>query len=128
MGPLWDFDISLGNIDFSDCQFPEGFFIKEFAFWISRLFEDPAFVRMVKDRWNEKRNEIFALLPYIKNQAAYLKNAQQINFKKWDILGIRVWFNPVVTGSYEGEVGYLHSWLNTRLNWLDLSINMLDSD
>jgi len=127
MGPLWDFDLAFGNVDYSECQLPEDFYIKN-TLWISRLFEDTAFVRMVKNRWNEKRTEIYTLLSYIKSQASYLNNAQQINFKKWDILDVYVWPNAVVTGSYEGEIDYLHSWLSTRLNWLDMNINLLDSN
>ena len=52
MGPLWDFDIALGNINFNGNQNVDGFWIKG-AKWYSRLFEDPNFVDKVKVRFNE---------------------------------------------------------------------------
>jgi hypothetical protein len=124
MGPVWDFDISLGNIDYNDNDNPEGFWIKGSS-WISRLFEDPEFVSSVKDRWNEKQNEFNDLPQYIDGRAAYLQDAQAQNFKLWDILGVYVWPNAVVAGSYQGETGYLKSWLAARLAWFDTAINQL---
>lgn len=44
---------------------------------------------------------------------------------KCDILNQYVWPNAVVPGSYNGEIEYLTSWLNKRLDWLDLNINKI---
>jgi spore coat protein CotH len=125
MGPLWDYDIALGNVNYGSCGTSEGFYIKG-ALWISRLFEDPAFVELVKARWNEKRTHFYTLLSHINDQSAYLISSQKINFKKWDILDQYVWPNSVVAGSYEGEIKYLISWVNNRLQWLDINMNLLD--
>jgi hypothetical protein len=124
MGPVWDFDISLGNYQGSPGEFSDGFWIKGSA-WISRLFEDPAYVSAVKNRWNTKKTEFFALWQYIDERALYINAAQTQNFKRWDILGSYVWPNVVVPGSYQGEIGYLQSWLAARLAWLDTAINQL---
>ncbi|MFQ7088263.1 MAG: hypothetical protein ACLRTD_28295 [Bacteroides sp.] len=43
MGPLWDFDIAFGNINYNNNQLATGFWVKE-ASWIKRLFEDTYFV------------------------------------------------------------------------------------
>lgn len=124
MGPLWDYDIALGNVDYGSCGTPEGFYIKGTA-WISRIFEDPAFVELVKVRWNERRIDFFTLQTHINYQFEYLSNAQRINFFKWNTLDQYIWPNAVVTGSYEGEIKYLSSWVNSRLQWLDININLL---
>jgi hypothetical protein len=124
MGPVWDFDISLGNVDYNSNDNPQGFWIKNSA-WISRLFEDPTFVSQVKNRWNMKRAEFYALPQYIDARAAYLNDAQAQNFRMWDILGIYVWPNAAVPGSYQGEIGYLKTWFANRLAWLDTAINNL---
>jgi hypothetical protein len=124
MGPVWDFDISMGNINYNGNDNPEGFWIKGSP-WISRLFEDPAFVSQVKDRWNTKKNEFFALQQYIGERATYINSAQTQNFRKWDILGVYVWPNAVVPGSYQGEIDYLKSWFAKRLSWFDTAINQL---
>ncbi|MCR6640410.1 MAG: CotH kinase family protein [Sporocytophaga sp.] len=42
VGPLWDFDISAGNINYNGCDYPIGWWIRD-SKWIDRLFEDPAF-------------------------------------------------------------------------------------
>jgi hypothetical protein len=124
MGPVWDFDISLGNINYNDCDKPEGFRIKNYS-WTKRLFEDPYFVSLVKDRWNAKKNEFFTLQQYIDEQAAYINDAQTQNFNLWNILNIYVWPNAVVPGSYQGEIDYLKSWLAARLSWLDEAITQM---
>jgi hypothetical protein len=124
MGPVWDFDISLGNYKDYPGEYSDGFHIKN-SVWISRLFEDPDFVAQTKDRWNAKKHEFFALPQYIDERAAYLNAAQTQNFRKWDILGVSVWPNVVVPGNYQGEIAYLKSWLVARLAWLDTAINEL---
>jgi hypothetical protein len=124
MGPLWDFDISSGNINYNGNDNPHGFWIMG-ARWIIRLFEDPVFVSAVKQRWNEKRGELNTIFQFIDERAAFLDVAQAQNFRMWDILDIWVWPNAVVTGSYAGEIEYLKSWLTERINWLDEAINAL---
>jgi hypothetical protein len=124
MGPLWDFDISLGNINYNGNDNPEGFWIKNSG-WIARLFTDPSFVSLVKNRWNAKKDEVSSLVSYIDERASLLSKSQKINFEKWDILGIYVWPNKVVTGSYQGEIDYLKTFLTQRMMWLDTAINAL---
>jgi hypothetical protein len=52
MGPLWDFDLAFGNVDYNDNDSPEGFWIKKTA-WYTRLFMDPDFVKLVKEHFNK---------------------------------------------------------------------------
>jgi len=51
MGPVWDYDISSGNINYNGNETTDGFWIKN-ATWYSRLFEDSNFVSKVKSRFN----------------------------------------------------------------------------
>ncbi|MEM6841067.1 MAG: CotH kinase family protein [Bacteroidota bacterium] len=125
MGPVWDFDIAMGNINYSDAKNAEGWHIRK-ASWFSRLFEDPAFRQKIKARWNLfKDNEIKATLAEIDNTSAYLQESQTQNFKRWKILHKTVWPNPVVTGSYEDEVKYMKDWLIKRIEWMDQAVNSL---
>lgn len=124
MGPLWDFDISLGNIDYNGNDNPAGFWIRG-SLWVSRLFEDPYFVSAVKARWNEKKAELNTVSQYIDESAAYLRKAQTQNFQKWLILDKYVWPNAEVPGSYSGEIAYLKTWFQKRTEWLDSAINGL---
>ena len=52
MGPLWDFDLSFGNNDYSECEFTDGWWVRNNP-WISRLFQDPVFQNQVKERFDE---------------------------------------------------------------------------
>jgi hypothetical protein len=123
MGPVWDFDIGIGNVNYGAGKQAEGWYIRD-ASWFQRLFDDPAFSQKVKDRWNELINkEIKVVMNEIDKTAAYLEVSQTQNFNLWEILNKEVWPNPVVTGSYEGEVKYMKTWLNTRIDWMDNELN-----
>ena len=124
MGPLWDFDISMGNIYYNDCFKTDGFYIY-YAKWINRLFKDPVFVAAVKARWNDKYRELITIYDFIDERADYLADAQAENFKRWDILKKYVWPNYKVPGSYAGEIRYLKRWLRERIIWLNSAINKL---
>jgi hypothetical protein len=123
MGPVWDFDIAVGNIYYNGNDNPEGWWVKNSS-WFNRLFEDPDFTKRIKSRWNELKNEeVFTLNDFIDNMAKELQYSQQSNFVKWDILNKNVWPNTVVTGSYDGEIQYMKQWLEKRIKWMDAQIN-----
>ena len=122
MGPVWDFDIGFGNVDYSPGEFPEGWYVRE-ASWLARLFQDPQFEQRVKSRWKEMRPVVQDIIDGIDKDAAYLQQSQGLNFTKWQILNRRVWPNPVVTGSYAGEVDYLKDWLTKRARWMDRELD-----
>jgi len=123
MGPVWDLDLAAGNTDYSDCKNPTGWWIMNSA-WFSRLFEDPAFKAKVKAKWNDiKVAKLPGILTFIDNTAKQLDLSQGYNFQRWDILKIYVWPNPVVTGSYQGEVKYTRDWLSQRIAWMDGQIS-----
>ncbi|MGZ3777502.1 MAG: CotH kinase family protein [Mucilaginibacter sp.] len=122
MGPLWDFDLAGGNTNYSDCQYPTGWWIRN-CVWFNRLFQDPAFAAKVKQRWATlKTTTIPAIFTNIDRNAAYINLSQQQNFKTWNILGEYVWPNVVWLGSYQPEVDYLKTWLNTRVAWMDSNL------
>jgi hypothetical protein len=124
MGPLWDFDLAFGNVNYSDCEFPTGFWIKENT-WFKRLFEDPVFVSKVKNRFAYYRSQQDYLLNKIDYYASLLQFAQKENDLKWNVIGVYQWPNPVVLDTYHEEVGRLKSWLTQRMDWLDTEINKL---
>ncbi len=124
MGPIWDFDIGFGNINYNNNDIPEGFWIKN-SKWIVRLFQDPVFVEKVKLRFaffKENKNTIYEK---ITANASYLNIAQQENDAKWNTLGIYIWPNNMVFDTYEEEVDYLKQWLDTRFDWLETAIDDL---
>jgi len=124
MGPLWDFDLSFGNVDYADTEFTSGFWVK-FNPWFARLFEDRAFVDKVKSRFAYFRANEALIIEKINSHAERLKWSQQENDQKWQTLGIYVWPNPIVFDTYDEEVGQLKAWYLQRMNWLNGAFNNL---
>ncbi len=121
MGPVWDMDISCGNLNYNECSEPEGFWINQ-SKWYKRLFEDESFVEATAQRYREKRNEIEASFEWIRKEATTLKPNVEINDLLWHNIGHRQW--PHAPGwknrkTYESEVDYMVDFLQKRAEWLD---------
>lgn len=125
MGPLWDYDIALGNVNYNGNESYEGFLIKNKVTWYSRMFEDPTFVALVKERFayfKSKKNDI---MTDINENASYLKYSVVENNAKWNTLYQYTWPNFAIWGSYDNEVQYLKQWLDGRFEWLDKAFSAL---
>ena len=118
MGPIWDFDLSYGNLNYSDAQYTSEFYIKQNN-WIDRLFLDEVFVEKVKIRYSYYYNKLDDIKSKIDEFAKYIDKSQKANFERWDILGVYVWPNPVYDLTYEEEVERLKNWIEERMNWLN---------
>ncbi|MFT5313144.1 MAG: hypothetical protein ACI8Z9_001629 [Paraglaciecola sp.] len=124
MGPLWDFDLSFGNVDYAESEYTSGFWVK-FNPWFSRLFKDRAFIDKVKHRFAYFRSKQGLIIEKINFHANSLKWSQQENDEKWQTLGIYVWPNPIVFDTYDEEVGQLKAWYSQRMDWLNGAFNHL---
>ena len=122
-GPIWDFDLAIGNVGYVSAGNPEGWYIRD-APWFKRMFEDPVFEQKVKTRWKQmkKAGMLDALFQHIDNLTVFFKDAQVNNFDKWPILSDWVWYNRVVTGSYQGEIDAMREWLTLRIDWIDAQL------
>ena len=118
MGPLWDFDIAFGNVNYNGCDNPEGFWIKPVS-WYARLFQDPNFVQKVKERFAYFYDNRESIYSEINANADYLKYAIVENNNKWNTLYTYTWPNNMIWGSYENEVQSMKIWLEKRFNWLN---------
>ncbi|MDG2382434.1 MAG: lamin tail domain-containing protein [Pirellulaceae bacterium] len=63
-GPAWDFNLSLGNGNYLQGAYPEGWYhtgisSSQYPYW-DRLFEDPNFEQRVIDRWQELRASVWS--------------------------------------------------------------------
>lgn len=127
-GPLWDFDLGAGNLDYTGAVDPDGFFLDS-GLWIPRLLEDPAIRQRLKDRWAEiKDHQIEGLFTMISDTEKLLKASATENFNRWSILGKEVW--PRVEGfetrtTYQSEVDFLVNWLKQRVEWLNKNIPLM---
>ena len=122
-GPVWDFDLALGNVNYNGADLVDGWYSRQ-AQWYTRLFQDPGFKARYKERWAEMKRAgtIDSLQNLVFSRANYLSVVQKRNFERWPILGTYVWPNRVVTGSYDGETIALKGWLLDRVRWMDAEI------
>jgi len=136
MGPIWDFNLGFGNVNFCAKEKPYGFIIDYnmicpadgwlVPFWWSRLFEDPAFKTKVATRWQALRAKTYAtsrITGYIDSVATVLnQESQQRNFQRWPVLGQYVWPNSFIGPTFQSEVDWLKDWVTRRLSWLDTNL------
>lgn len=140
MGPVWDFNFSLGNADYCEAgetnvwayTFNErcGDHDQQVPFWWGRLLEDPAFVAQLKERWDKIRKDEFSdssLNAMIDSYTNLLESSGAVsrNFETWMVLGMDLTGNNFVGETYEEEISYLKDWISNRLTWLDGAIGGL---
>jgi hypothetical protein len=120
MGPIWDFDLAFGNVNYSNAENPEGFWIKD-NLWYKRMFEDPYFKQMVQERFDYYNNNLSLILSKISGFETYLSKSQKKNFELYPSLldpNSEVWPVPARFDNHHGYVEYLKAWLDTRMEWL----------
>ena len=120
-GPVWDFNIAMGNINYNDSYLIEGWLMEE-RYLPSRLLQDSIFVAEYKKRWKTLRNNQLAyhtINSIINDYVKLLDKAQKNNFERWPVLGKYTWPNHYVGNSYENEIDYLEQWIEIRFSWID---------
>ena len=150
-GPIWDFNIAIGNANYATGDSPTGWLYDsagtttgEGQLWYPRLHQDPWYRLRHFDRYWELRRGILASAAILGDIDAYAakllngsatlvtnsmaalppaqENAVMRQYRTYPRLGLYDWPNPNGFGSrttYQSEVGYLKTWLTTRLNWID---------
>ncbi len=127
MGPIWDYNLSLGNANYND-----GFNTANWYYplagdypWYTRLFQDPDFKQRYTDRWYQIRGGYFAttnILPRIIQIANVLGESAARDNAKWKTLGVYVWPNPdgyATRKTYRSEVDWMTNWVRGRFAWID---------
>ena len=123
---VWDFDITLGNCDYTNFEKPEGWQMR-YVKWYNQLFFDPAFKKAVVDRWNELYPTLLTQVPaFLDRQHTLMAGAESRNFDRWQILGVKVWPNYYYFPTYEQEYAFLKEFYEARLAWLNDRINAAD--
>ena len=124
MGPLWDYDMALGNVIPAEFGYPALDWTYMFAReqkWLpyfKRMFQDPEFTNLVKERFEFFYSQKEKFINFINENASYLSRSIIENNNRWNILyknqsylpnsGISVW------GCYFNEVQYLKQFLINR--------------
>lgn len=128
-GPLWDFDIAMGDEEHpGDQGSPYGWYLRDPNYvektqvdvsWFNRLNTDPEFQQMVKDRWNQ------VIYPQLGSYETFLSSQRQLiaasaekNYTIWDI-NERLVPEQLIQGSWTAEVDHLDWWLDERIEWMN---------
>lgn len=123
-GPLemyhvWDFDITLGNCDYTNFEKPDGWQMR-YVKWYNQLFFDPYFKAETVKRWKKVYPRLRDEVPaFIERQHRLMEGKEEENFKRWDILGKKVWPNYFYFATYGEEYDFLLSFYLDRLEWLN---------
>lgn len=122
-GPLWDFDRSLNSTDGRDAN-PRtwrsavgdrgtDFFRYDTQAWWGRLFEDLDFWQRWIDRWQELRENEFALTnlnALVDSQTSEVRKEQPREQSRWYV---------TPRGGFQGEINSLKIWLSNRVDFID---------
>lgn len=123
---VWDFDITLGNCDYTNFEKPEGWQMR-YVKWYNQMFFDPEFKKAVVDRWNELYPTLLTqVTAFLDRQRVLMAGAEARNFDRWRILGVKVWPNYYYFPTYEEEYAFLKEFYEARLAWLNDRINAAD--
>lgn len=135
MAPIWDYDLTYGNVDFCDGMNYAGwqynfnyicggdYWLN--PFWFERMTQDSLFNQQVRCRWEELRGTILNdayLDNWIDSTAGMLNESQNWNFTVWPIMGVYVWPNYYVGQTYQEEVDTMKWWIHERTQWIDANL------
>jgi hypothetical protein len=131
LGPVWDFDHSMGNMNRGSAGVVDGWMLADRP-WAERLYADPGFTRAVAARWRELREQGLAtrIATDIDRWYGWIESsgAATRNFERWPILGSVQPWDPSEAANrltYESEVQSLRDWFAARIAWMDAHIDEL---
>lgn len=113
-GPMWDYDW----LTFTQ---ESGWHCRNYL-WYPRLFEDPEFRAVLKERWQALYPVFAATGNYISEKSKTLKKSAELNWSMWTN---NEGPNDDKSMSYDAAVSLMISRFNRRLAWLNDEINAL---
>ena len=135
MGPVWDYNLSFGNVDFCKSSEISGWVLdagtpcqKSIPRYWHLLLQNDSFRNLFINRWFELRNNILSIdniFNHIDSASEYIFDAQTRNFETWNSLGEYVWPNYQLGESYQDEISFLKYWIYYRITWIDNNIQNL---
>jgi hypothetical protein len=117
MGPVWDFDLGYGNIEYEEYRKPEEWHIRNY--WNAYLFKDKIFAERIKEKWRDEHHHFESVLDSIDKISVLLKKSAENNFKRWDILGQKKGWLLESYESYDEVVNDWKNWIIKRIQWID---------
>lgn len=138
MGPLWDYNWALGNVNYAEGSDIPGYRtdgwnlsyssldLSGWPHWWPRLEQDPEYWQHFIDRWSQLRQGLLNDDTYLANIDGHvtLLSAESTdrNFERWNVLGKLTNISPPGyedRDTYQKEVDFLKQWLVERGDWMD---------
>lgn len=120
---IWDFDISVGNVDYNDqARFPNKLYAVNNT-WYKYLLRHDEFNNLVKTKINKYYDIIHEIVESSISDIMNYKKYYDRNFAKWQTIGIYVWPNPkeiVTIKTWEGQIEFVKNWLYFKLDYMKL--------
>lgn len=134
-GPLWDFDLCYGNVDYDNQNLATNNWLYERygpgewqpMHWWARLMQDEEYRQTYAKRWKALRQGAFStdsIMAGLDKNIQVMGDAIARNYERWPILGVYVWPNYFVGNTYQSEVDYMKTWITNRLNWMDGNVSL----
>ncbi len=137
-GPVWDFDLSSGNLNYGDvatqesCPADGDLYVHTTNPWYKELYKFEEFKTLVKDKLQLYKTRVEQALkmlsPDLDNASTQANGyyslyrlAMYRNFKRWDILNTPLGQEPddlIAVNTVEGHFAFLKNWLTTRYEYL----------
>ena len=114
MGPVWDFDW--------ETYMPTTWYRIKDALYYGRLFQDPEFIALVKERWAVLKPEFETLPDYISSEAERIRSSEYMNHMMWPITQV---VNKDEGMSFDNAVEGMISSYTAKLKWMDKEIGKL---
>lgn len=129
-GPIWDFNLAIGNANYYDGWLTGGFQVDlrlsaddwNIPFWWKEMWIDTAYVNAMSCRWQSLREASWSderVMELTDSLVTAMGDAVQRNFQRWPILGRHEWPNYYVASTHGDEIRWTKNWLEKRLAWLD---------
>ncbi len=136
-GPVWDFDMSSGNVTASEgsvChdtfQFPDGLYAGNLAarqdkqqnHWFMAICDQDWFLELVQARWRQVYPSLCDLPEILLSTGACYEAAFERNFDRWRIMRRRLSSEADVIltmNSCMEQISYLSNWYRQRISWLN---------
>ncbi len=137
-GPVWDFDMSLGNAEHKSYgktyyQDPSSsnleFYARDKNPWFKGLLRFDDFKALVATELAEYAPKIEKMIDDVTTYALSKSEAYKQNFEKWDVIGVNTWTNPtyiVEIDTWEEHVAYCKAYLEKSLTALKENYSNLD--
>jgi hypothetical protein len=128
MGPVWDFEWSLG-IGWYDGPRPREaeYLTQSQSTYLARLLSDPGFVSMLRAIWTDRHAEVLTLKSWMQSKAVEIYKSQAVNFARWPILGEQVSVGGIPLGSFDAELACDAEFLDRRLVWMESYVDSLSA-